>query len=254
MADDTPLLDTLALMTAASLENTNLEPRELMLVRIAALDVAQLHGDETPADYPAAIAVWKAARVSAAFNFSQLDGAPAEALLLDGPAAELYGGAGVTFDWTLARNARHRIIVAGRLAASNVARAISLSQPSGVDSCSRIESAPGIKDHTKMIDFLHAAKEALTRSLSAELAPHGIRVVGLRPHGIPETASMKEVYELKGRGMTWEQFQGYLASTTHPKRVLKLAEVANVAAFMASDEASGMMGTTVNLTMGSLDD
>jgi NAD(P)-dependent dehydrogenase (short-subunit alcohol dehydrogenase family) len=100
----------------------------------------------------------------------------------------------------------------------------------------------------------HAAKEALTRSLSAELAPHGIRVVGLRPHGIPETASMREVYELKGKGLTWEQFQGYLASTTHPKRVMTLAEVANVAVFMASDKASGMTGTTVNLTMGSLDD
>ncbi|HEX4704984.1 MAG TPA: SDR family oxidoreductase [Pseudonocardiaceae bacterium] len=100
----------------------------------------------------------------------------------------------------------------------------------------------------------HAAKEALTRSLSAELAPHGIRVVGLRPHGIPETASMREVYELKGAGVTWEQFQGYLANTTHPRRVMTLAEVANVAAFMASDKASGMTGTTVNLTMGSLDD
>lgn len=100
----------------------------------------------------------------------------------------------------------------------------------------------------------HAAKEALTRSLSAELAPHGIRVVGIRPHGIPETETMREVYALKGGGLTWEQFQGYLAGTTHPRRVMTLAEVANVAAFMASDSASGMMGTTVNLTMGSLDD
>jgi NAD(P)-dependent dehydrogenase (short-subunit alcohol dehydrogenase family) len=101
-----------------------------------------------------------------------------------------------------------------------------------------------------------AAKEALTRDLSAELAPHGIRVVGLRPHGIPETTSMKEVFELKASasGMTWEQFQGYLASTTHPRRVMTLAEVANVAVFMASDKASGMTGTTANLTMGSLDD
>jgi len=100
----------------------------------------------------------------------------------------------------------------------------------------------------------HAAKEALTRSLSAELSPHGIRVVGLRPHGMPETHTMREVYERKGGGLTWEQFQGYLASTTHPKRVMALAEVGNVAAFMASDHASGMTGTTVNLTMGSLDD
>jgi NAD(P)-dependent dehydrogenase (short-subunit alcohol dehydrogenase family) len=102
----------------------------------------------------------------------------------------------------------------------------------------------------------HAAKEALTRDLSAELAPHGIRVVGLRPHGIPETASMKDLYELKAKpvGMTWDQFQGYLASMTHPRRVMTLAEVANMAVFMASDQASGMTGTTVNLTMGSLDD
>jgi NAD(P)-dependent dehydrogenase (short-subunit alcohol dehydrogenase family) len=102
----------------------------------------------------------------------------------------------------------------------------------------------------------HAAKEALTRDLSAELAPAGIRVVGLRPHGMPETSSMRDVYDLKAKasGMTWEQFQGYLANMTHPRRVMKVEEVANVAAFMASDRASGMTGTTVNLTMGSLDD
>jgi NAD(P)-dependent dehydrogenase (short-subunit alcohol dehydrogenase family) len=102
----------------------------------------------------------------------------------------------------------------------------------------------------------HAAKEALTRDLSVELAPKGIRVVGLRPHGMPETSSMKEVFDIKGEalGMTWEQFQGYLAGSTHPRRVMTLEETANMAVFMASDKASGMTGTTVNLTMGSLDD
>jgi NAD(P)-dependent dehydrogenase (short-subunit alcohol dehydrogenase family) len=102
----------------------------------------------------------------------------------------------------------------------------------------------------------HAAKEALTRDLSAELAPQGIRVVGLRPHGMPETSTMKEVFDTKAKalGITWEQFQGYLANSTHPRRVMTLAEMANVAAFLASEQASGMTGTTVNLTMGSLDD
>ena len=102
----------------------------------------------------------------------------------------------------------------------------------------------------------HAAKEALTRDLSAELAPHGIRVVGLRPHGMPDTSTMKEVYDAKAKtlGLTWEQFQGYLAGTTHPRRVMVLEEVANTAVFVASDRASGMTGTTVNLTMGNLDD
>src|SRR6266436_9353038 len=101
-----------------------------------------------------------------------------------------------------------------------------------------------------------AAKEAMTRDLSAELAPQGIRVVGLRPHGMPETSMMKEVFELKAPriGMTWEQFQGYLAGMTHTRRVMTLEEMANMAVFMASDKASGMTGTTVNLTMGSLDD
>ena len=101
-----------------------------------------------------------------------------------------------------------------------------------------------------------AAKEALTRDLSAELAPHGIRVVGLRPHGIPETATLREAFEPRATalGMTWEQWQESLASRTHARRLSTLAETATVAVFMASDKASGMTGTTVNLTMGSLDD
>jgi NAD(P)-dependent dehydrogenase (short-subunit alcohol dehydrogenase family) len=99
-----------------------------------------------------------------------------------------------------------------------------------------------------------AAKEALTRELSAELAPQGIRVIGLRPHGMPETSSLKEVFETKAFDMTWEQWQELLASTTHARRVTTLEEMANTAVFMASDKASGMTGTTVNLTMGTLDD
>ncbi len=101
-----------------------------------------------------------------------------------------------------------------------------------------------------------AAMEALTRSLSAELAPQGIRVVGLRPQGMPETRTIKNAFEprAKATGLTWEQFQEFLASKTHPRRLMTLEEMANVAVFMASDRASGMTGTTVNLTMGSLDD
>jgi phosphoribosylanthranilate isomerase len=144
----------------------NLAPSQIVQIASqVALNVAQLHGDETPDQYPAGLAIWKAARVSPTFSFADLfadlDRCPAEALLLDGPAAELYGGAGVTFDWALARGARHPIVIAGGLDASNVARAVSLAQPWGVDACSRIESSPGKKDHTKMIEFLHAAKAAL---------------------------------------------------------------------------------------------
>ena len=101
-----------------------------------------------------------------------------------------------------------------------------------------------------------AAKEALTRDLSAELAPHGIRVVGLRPQAMPETDTIKEAFEprAKASGMTWEQWQQLLASRTHARRLMTLEEMSNIAVFIASDKASGMTGTTVNLTMGSLDD
>jgi NAD(P)-dependent dehydrogenase (short-subunit alcohol dehydrogenase family) len=101
-----------------------------------------------------------------------------------------------------------------------------------------------------------SVKESLTRSLSAELAPHGIRVVGLRPQAMPEADTIKEAFEPRAQatGMTWEQFQVLLASRTHPRRLMTLEEMANMAVFLASDKASGMTGTTVNLTMGSLDD
>jgi NAD(P)-dependent dehydrogenase (short-subunit alcohol dehydrogenase family) len=102
-----------------------------------------------------------------------------------------------------------------------------------------------------------AAKEALTRQLSAELSPLGIRVVGLRPQAMPESeGSRHRFFESRAAstGMTWEQFQAALASRTHPRRLMSLEEMADVAAFMASDRASGMTGTAVNLTLGSLDD
>ncbi|MEO8372953.1 MAG: phosphoribosylanthranilate isomerase [Candidatus Solibacter sp.] len=135
------------------------------IARLASLDVAQLHGDEEPSDFPQGLAVWKAARVSAGFDLSRYTATPAQAILLDGPAAELYGGAGVTFDWTLARNSRLRIIVAGGLDASNVGRAIALAEPWGIDSCSRIEASPGIKDHMKMTEFINAARQAAQAAL-----------------------------------------------------------------------------------------
>src|SRR6188472_3044988 len=68
-----------------------------------------------------------------------------------------------------------------------------------------------------------AAKEALTRDLSAELASHGIRVVGLRAHALPDSATMAEVHAVKGAttGLTWDQFRDRLIGSTHPRRALR---------------------------------
>jgi len=101
-----------------------------------------------------------------------------------------------------------------------------------------------------------SAVEALTRDLSAELAPHGVRVVGLRPDGMPETGTIKEVFGIHARtlGISREQFHELIAGKNHRRRLPTLAELANVAVFMASDEASAMTGTIANLSMGLLDD
>jgi NAD(P)-dependent dehydrogenase (short-subunit alcohol dehydrogenase family) len=107
----------------------------------------------------------------------------------------------------------------------------------------------------------HAAKEAFTRDLSAELAPQGIRVIGLRPHGLPETSTMREVFQAKlsatpsgSPPMTFEQFRNFLANWSHARRSMKVEEVASMAVLMASDKATGMTGTTINLTMGAVSD
>ncbi len=101
-----------------------------------------------------------------------------------------------------------------------------------------------------------AAVEALTRGLSAELASKGIRVVGLRPDGMPETGTIKEVFGIHAKAwrLSWDQFHEMIAGKNHRRRLLTLEELANVAVFMASDKASGLTGSIVNLSMGSLDD
>jgi phosphoribosylanthranilate isomerase len=157
------------IVTAAGVRRVGVfvnEKREVVeaIVHAARLDVAQLHGDETSGDYPAAAPVWKAIRIGPPdFGFGQLrqhDLDPSEALLLDGPKS------GVPFAWAVAKGLwptqrPHRIIIAGGLDSSNVAEAIGHVHPWGVDACSRIESAPGKKDRKKMTEFLQAAMAAV---------------------------------------------------------------------------------------------
>ena len=58
----------------------------------------------------------------------------------------------------------------------------------------------------------------------------------------------------KALDITPQQFQSVIEGMSHTRRSTTLIELANVAAFMASDRASAMTGTIVNLSMGSLDD
>lgn len=123
------------------------------VMRAAHLDVAQVYGG--PATPQAR--VWRAFRVSASRlgeTWERPVANDAEAILLDGLMN------GVTFDWHLARGIDGNIIVAGGLNPSNVAEAIRIAQPWGVDASSSLELAPGKKDHDAVRAFVKAAREA----------------------------------------------------------------------------------------------
>ena len=121
------------------------------MAREAGLDIVQLHGQETATTFPQDTRVWKAVRIRGSFDVAHLDEYPAEAILLDGASN------GETFDWTIAGRVSKKLIIAGGLDANNVREAIEQARPWGVDACSRLESAPGRKDHGKMAQFLRAA-------------------------------------------------------------------------------------------------
>jgi phosphoribosylanthranilate isomerase len=121
------------------------------------LDVVQLHGEEPPGSLPRGLRVWKAFRAGPGFDPARLEAYDVEAFLLDSPSADTYGGTGHTFDWSLAAGLNKKIVLAGGLDENNVRAAIRSAKPWGVDACSKLESAPGRKDHGKVARFLKAA-------------------------------------------------------------------------------------------------
>jgi len=124
----------------------------LQTVAQVGLDIVQLHGSESPEQYPRGIRVWKAIRMLAGGSACHTtETASVEAVLLDGPAS------GQVFDWARVPPGIEKLILAGGLDADNVRAAIEQVHPWGVDACSRIEISPGRKDRFKMTAFLKAA-------------------------------------------------------------------------------------------------
>ncbi|MEK9629780.1 MAG: phosphoribosylanthranilate isomerase [Nitrospinota bacterium] len=125
------------------------------------LDRIQLHGDESPAFCnKIRRRVIKAIRVKDMQSLKNLSNYPVSSFLLDTYSEEQKGGTGKIFDWNLVHPAKKcgPVILAGGLTPNNVRQAIRRVQPYGVDVCSGVESQPGIKDHTKMKEFLNIVK------------------------------------------------------------------------------------------------
>jgi phosphoribosylanthranilate isomerase len=89
-----------------------------------------------------------------------------DGLLIDSRTASAVGGTGVAFDWEAARKivfahaAALKLIAAGGLNPANVAEAIAILHPWGVDVVSGVETAPGRKDAAKVRQFVANARAA----------------------------------------------------------------------------------------------
>ena len=111
-----------------------------------------------------------------------------------------------------------------------------------------------------------AGKEAFSRVLAAELAPKNIRVVCLRPHAIEDapaagsyTREMFKTHTSYKETANGKPVEAWLAESpmaegTLLKRLPRLFEVAETAAFLASDRAGAMTGAVVNLSCGAVVD
>ena len=127
-------------------------------------DLIQLHGEESFsfAKDVGIHRILKAFRTCKGVQIQQ-DWKMAHGILLDA-CTPVYGGSGQSADWEFAKilvEDGFRIFLAGGLRPDNVAQAITKVKPYAVDVSSGIEISPGIKDHKKMEEFMHAVKNAL---------------------------------------------------------------------------------------------
>ena len=126
------------------------------------LNVLQFHGDESAAEcrkyqmpFIKSVAVKKNTDIhkfADTFSF-------AKAILLDSYNDKLYGGSGETFAWDLAKiKIDLPIILAGGLTPDNISDAVKSVNPYAVDVSSGVESAKGIKDTDKILNFIKRAR------------------------------------------------------------------------------------------------
>jgi phosphoribosylanthranilate isomerase len=133
--------------------------------------ILQWHGDEPPLPpgppwhFVPAFSVADAGSLQVVKSYCARCAAnnrPLRAILLDGHAKDQYGGTGQTAPWHLIADSGIEvpIILAGGLTADNVAEAIRVVRPYGVDVASGVESSPGRKDPEKMRRFIEAVRSA----------------------------------------------------------------------------------------------
>ena len=129
------------------------------IMKTAGLDVAQLHGEESP-EYCRELnkRIFKAVRLKNGGPLHIADFDPEVVLLIDAHDVERFGGTGKTVDWNRAREiaGMRPTILSGGLNAANIKEAVRSVRPYGVDVSSGVELSPGIKDPDKLRGFFEA--------------------------------------------------------------------------------------------------
>jgi phosphoribosylanthranilate isomerase len=148
-------------VVAVVADPTDLEVKELR--EELGVDWLQLHGEEAPARAARLLpSAYKAVPIEDAADARRAGAFAGERLLVDTKVSGELGGTGKVFDWQLVTTlARERqLIVAGGLTPLNVGAAVRALSPFGVDTASGVESAPGLKDPSKLLAFVNAVREA----------------------------------------------------------------------------------------------
>jgi len=104
------------------------------------------------------------------------------------------------------------------------------------------QTLPGLGGFKIALDAI----EGLRRQWAVELGPHGIRVVTLKTGGIPESIPVTDPER--------EEIIASLLPSTLLRRTATLADVGNVAAWVASDQARTLTSTEVNISCGAIVD
>ncbi len=139
-----------------------LPDRVALIASDCGLCAVQLHGDELHREFAGLpVPVWRSVRL---LHDEAPDPAPdqwpAARYVVDSFIPGVYGGTGVKADWGYAAALAKSfpVMLAGGLTRENVAEAIGVVQPVGVDAASGIEREPGRKDHAKIKAFIAAAR------------------------------------------------------------------------------------------------
>lgn len=161
------IVDTLPARTCAVGVFVDADPAEIRdLAKTTGIRCVQLHGRATPEscnELAREFRVIRALSTDARFQpestvaFSHCD------VLIDAYHPELRGGTGQTCDWSAARAAMRYtrfLILSGGLNTRNVGGAMAAVAPHAVDVCSGVESAPGMKDHRALKQFIGAVRAA----------------------------------------------------------------------------------------------